>query len=447
MRVLLLIAARNLLQARRRTAMLATAIGLVTMMLVLLMAISEGISDNLVQAATTMSGGHVNVAGFYKATPGSAMPLVTDVSKVREIVEKNTPDLDYVIDRQRGWGKLISETDSLQTGVSGIHAAEEDRFFERLQLAKESEYKEGGRDEVLGDPRRLAEPNTVLLFANQAKRLEVTVGDTVTFRTEMAGGRSNTADATVVAVAKDVGLLSSFAVFVPASLCHELYQTGDDVTGAVWVYLHDIDDAEATMKHLREVFAKEGYTVRDHEAAPFFMKFEAVAGEDWVGQQMDITTWKDEVAMLTTVITAFDTVTGFLIAILVVIIAVGITNAMWNAVRERTREVGTMRAIGMRRGRVAALFLIEAVLLGLFATTSGAAAGTLVALAIDAMHIEVPVDAMKAILLSDTIHLVVTPASLAGSIVALTSFTALAALWPSIRAALLRPVIALGHVE
>ena len=41
-----------------------------------------------------------------------------------------------------------------------------------------------------------------------------------------------------------------------------------------------------------------------------------------------------------------------LIIVLLVIIAVGIMNTMWIAIRERTREIGTLRAIGMQRARV-----------------------------------------------------------------------------------------------
>lgn len=445
--VIFTIALRNLVQARVRTGLLGTAIGLVTMALVLLMALSAGIDDNLVRGATTMSGGHVTVAGFYKQTPSQAVPVVTHVSELRKIVKDNTPGLDYMVDRGRGWGKLIAPTASVQAALSGIAAEDESRFFDVLMMARESEYMEGGRDEVIGDPRDIAKPNTILLFANQARRLEVTVGDTITIQTETMGGQTNTADVTVVAVASDMGLLSSFSVYVPKPLIRDLYQLDEDASGAVWVYLDDVDDAPATMKHLREVFAAKGYRTMDHVSAPFWMKFETAQGEDWTGQKIDLTTWDDEVSFLKWVITAFDTVTGSLIAVLVVIIAVGIMNSMWNAVRERTREVGTMRAIGMHRTGIAALFLTEAVLLGLGATTAGAALGVIIALGIDAMHIPVPIDAMKFILLAQTVHFTVKPTSVLLAIASLTFVTSISAVWPALRAAGLRPVIALGYAE
>jgi len=290
-------------------------------------------------------------------------------------------------------------------------------------------------------------PNSAVIFASQAKRLGVEVGDELTFQTETSAGRTNTIDVTIVAVVRDMGLLSSWSMFVSKQVTRDLYQLNEDTSGAVWLYLKDIDQSEAVMDHLREVFKAKGYRVMDHEAKPFFMKFETAAGEDWTGQALDLTVWSDEVSFLSWVITAFDTVTWFLITILVVIIAVGIMNAMWNAVRERTREVGTLRAIGMYRTQVLQMFLLEAVVLGLFSTSMGALVGALLSLVLNAANIRLPMDAMKAILLSDTLYLSVSPASLISAVLALTAFTTLSALWPAIRAASLQPVVALSHAD
>jgi putative ABC transport system permease protein len=447
MSMLLTIALRNLVQARRRTLLLGSAIGLVTALLVLLSAMSAGIKDNLIKEATIMSAGHVVVAGFFKTTPSQASPIITDKAHIGEIIRANVPELDYMVERGRGFGKMISETSSTQVGLTGIVVEDEGRFLDRLRLAKESEYKEGGRDEILGDAHELAQPNTMVLFVSQAKRLGVGVGDVVTVQTETNGGRTNTADAKIVAVAEDLGLISSFAVFVPMSLTKELYGLNDDTTGAWWIYLKDIDDADAVMGHLREVFAKEGFELIDHEAVPFFFKFEAIISEDWTGQKLDVTTWDDEVSFLIWVITAFDTVTLSLIGVLVVIIVVGIMNTMWNVVRERTREIGTMRAIGMSRGRVLALFLLEALLLGLGSTLAGSLIGVLAAVGIDALKVPVPIPAMKVILFSSSLHFTVLPGSIGFAVVFLTLFTALSALWPAIRASGVSPITALSRAD
>ena len=167
----------------------------------------------------------------------------------------------------------------------------------------------------------------------------------------------------------------------------------------------------------------------------------------WTGQKLDLTTWKDEVSFLTWVVTAFSTVTWFLTAVLVAIIAVGIMNTLWNSVRERTAEIGTMRAIGMARWRVLVMIELEALILGLFATGTGAAFGTFFAMGIDALKVRVPVKAMATILLSDTLHLAVSPSTVFVAVLFLSSLTALAAFLPALRAATLRPVTAMQHIE
>ena len=445
MAMLTLIAVRNLVQARRRTLLLSLAIGMVTTLLVLMLALSQGISDNLVKSATTLSAGHVVVAGFFKPSPSQAIPMVTDAAHVRAVVEKSTPGLDYIIARGRGWGKVVGPGGTVQSGFSGVTLKDEPRFIQTLQLAEQIEYKENGEHRILGDASKLANENTVILFANQAKRLEVDVGDAVTFVTETNDGRTNTIDLTVVAIARDLGMLSSWSILGNQESLRKVYKLNADTTGAFWVYLKDIDQADSVMNTLRVALAQEGFQLMDHDPNPFFFKFETVGGEDWTGQKLDVTIWRDEVSFLTKLLDGFDVVTFFIASVLLVIIAVGISNTMFNIVRERTREIGTMRAIGIQRRRVLLLFMLEATILGLFATTSGAAVGSAIALAVNAAAIHVPIDAMKAILLSDTIRMSVRPQTLIQCVLFLTACTGLAALWPSLRAARLRPIVALGY--
>ncbi len=447
MGVIFQIAFRNLLQARRRSLFLGGAIAIVTALLVVLMSLSAGISAQVLDSATNLSTGHVNVAGFHKTTPTASAPIITEAKRVRKIVEENTPHLKYTPERHRGWAKVVSATSSIQSGLSGLIVDEEKVLFDSLQLAKESEYVDGGRDEVIGDPLKLAEPRTAMLFATQAKKLGVTVGDVVTIRTEAGNGQTNTIDLTVVAVARDVGLLSSWTVFTPKSAILELYQLQPDTTGAIQVYLDDVSRSAATMSHLREVLAKEGFTLMDHVPQPFFFKFDSVASEDWTGQKLDLTTWDDELSFLVWILTALDSISFTLVAILLAIIAIGILNTMLMAVRERTQEIGTLRAIGMSKRRALMMVLFEALILGAIATLAGALVGSFIAVTVDAAQISVSNAALRAILLSDVITMRVEFATVAMAVVTLTLFTGIAALWPSLRAARLQPVTAIHKVD
>jgi putative ABC transport system permease protein len=119
-------------------------------------------------------------------------------------------------------------------------------------------------------------------------------------------------------------------------------------------------------------------------------------------------------------------------------------NTMWIAIRERTREIGTLRAIGMHRRGILSMFLFESLLLGLGSAVAGAVAGVVVAAGLNALQIGVP-GTMQFFLMSDHLHLSIHGGSVVISVVLLTLLTGLAALYPSFRAARLRPIEAMSH--
>jgi putative ABC transport system permease protein len=130
------IALMNLIEHGRRTIFLGGAIAVVTSMFVLLGALSNGISHALVDTATTLSSGHLNVGGFYKITAGQAAPLVAEYPKLRELVTKSVPEIDFMVVRGRGWGKLVSDQGSMQAGIGGIDIAQEPNFKSVLKIER-----------------------------------------------------------------------------------------------------------------------------------------------------------------------------------------------------------------------------------------------------------------------------------------------------------------------
>jgi len=432
MRQLFLIAFRNLLTHRRRTLMLGGAIGGVTMLLVVLLGLLNGIRSTILESATTLMTGQLNVAGFFKVTAGQSAPVVTHYRKVLDIIRASVPELDYVTERGRGWAKVVSDTSSLQAGVSGIDVENEPGFRRVVKV------QEGSLD-------ALTEPGTILLFQEQAQRLGVRVGDVVTLSAYTLRGAANTVDVRVVAIAKNVGLLSAFNTYVPAATLRALYALNDDSTGAMLLYLKDIRDAPQVEARLRDVLPAAGYQLMDKDPRAFFQKFEVVNREGWTGQKLDVTNWEDEIAFVQWTLTAVTWLSYVLIGILLTIIAVGIMNTLWIAIRERTREIGTLRAIGMQRTRVLAMFLVEAFSLSLAAAVVGAVLGLLVCAAINAAHLHAPIT-VQLFLMREEVHLTVRPSALLGSILLITGCTTAISLIPSFLAARLQPVTAMHQV-
>ncbi|NVI98972.1 ABC transporter permease [Myxococcus sp. AM009] len=429
---LFLIAFRNLGNHRKRTLLLGGAIASVTALLVILMGLSTGMKESMLRSATTLSTGHVNVAGFYKVTAGQAAPVVTGYPAILEQIRKDVPELEFAVQRGRGWLKLVSETSSMQVGVGGIDIQSEPGLRQVLQLRA-------------GTLDGLTEPDTVLLFEKQAKKLNVQVGESVTLAAQTLRGASNTVDARVVAIAADMGMLSDFGIFVPSGTLRSLYQFKSDTAGALLLYLKDIKHVPAVQARLRQTLTAAGHTVMDHDPRAFFMKFETVNREAWTGQRLDITNWEDEISFITWTLTALNSLTGVLIFVLMVIIGVGIMNTLWIAIRERTREIGTLRAIGMQRTRVLLMFVFEALLLGTLGTLAGASAGLVLCLAVNAMAVHVP-EVVAVFIMSDTLNLAVHPSSILGAMAFITACTTAISLIPSFLAARLKPVTAMHHI-
>jgi putative ABC transport system permease protein len=62
-------------------------------------------------------------------------------------------------------------------------------------------------------------------------------------------------------------------------------------------------------------------------------------------------------------------------AIAIAVGGIGITNTMFTSVRERTREIGTMKAIGAKNSAISKIFLIEAGIIGLAGGIGGTVLG------------------------------------------------------------------------
>jgi ABC-type lipoprotein release transport system permease subunit len=428
------IAFMNLVVHARRTAFLSAAVAAVTFLFVLLVSLSTGIRDTMINTATTLTTGHLNVGGFYKVTARQAAPMVTDYDTVAAIVRQNLPEMDFMVQRGRGWGKVVSDSgSSVQALMSGLDIAAEPAF-------------KGVVEVISGDLDELAKPNTLLLFEQQAKRLEVKVGDAVTLSASTAGGAANTIDCRVVAIAREVGIWTNFLVYVSNESLRRLYQLRADVTGVLQIQVKPryLGDLNALAVRLRQRLAQAGYAVMEPDPEAYVMKLETVASEDWTGQKLDVSTWEDELSLMMWTFRALQSLSFVLLLILLVIMAAGIMNTFWIAVRERTREIGTLRAIGMQRTGVVRLFLLEAVLLGIFGATTGVALGALATWLINVVSLPVPVS-VQLFLMRSSLHLALELRTLAAGILLITIVTGAAAVYPAVRAARRRPVDAMAH--
>jgi putative ABC transport system permease protein len=433
MNQIFVIAWRNLLQHRRRSLMLGGAIAGATALLVLLTCLASGVKRSMITGATTVSTGHLNVGGYYKITAGQTAPMVTDYKKIRATVEKTLGDeLEFVAPRGRGWARLVSDQGSMQCGIAGVDLAGEPRLPKVLKMLE-------------GNLADLAKPGSVLIFASQAKKLKVKTGDSMVFSVLTDRNVNNTVDVRVIGVAEDMGIMTGWNVFVPEETLLRLNDMNDSVTGALLIYIKDMDRIPQAIDKLRKALQAEGHIVIDRAPKAFWMKMMEMNKEDWTGQKLDVTSWEDEVSFLIYSLTAINGLSVVLTGMLLIIIAIGIMNTMWIAIRERTREIGTLRAIGMQRRLVLAMFVIETFLLGLAGTAAGAAIGGFFAFLLNLAKIGVP-EGAQFFTMASTLNFAFEPGKIFAAGAIITLCVTLVSLIPAFKAARMKPVTAMSHL-
>lgn len=141
----------------------------------------------------------------------------------------------------------------------------------------------------------------------------------------------------------------------------------------------------------------------------------------------------------------FDTIFGFIFALIGGIVLFTVGNTMNAAVIERTVEVGTLRAIGLRQQGIRRLFIAEGLVLGVVGALAGVAFAFAFATVFNAASLTwVPPGASEPLPLS--IILQGRPGLVVGITVGLIAIAVASAWWPARRASGLKIVEALRHV-
>ena len=151
------------------------------------------------------------------------------------------------------------------------------------------------------------------------------------------------------------------------SVVSGVYDSGSDATNDKYMRftfdfaqsLYDTQKAERMVVLLKET--KNTWKMRS-------LLLDKLAG---AGIETEIKTWNELSLFYSKVRGMFDMMFLFIFCIVLVIVVMSTVNTMGMAVLERTREIGTLRALGLKRRGVSMLFALEGGLLGLFGSLLG----------------------------------------------------------------------------
>ncbi|MDP1898952.1 MAG: FtsX-like permease family protein [Rubrivivax sp.] len=163
------------------------------------------------------------------------------------------------------------------------------------------------------------------------------------------------------------------------------------------------------------------------------------------GQSLGILDFRDLNPFFVQTVQMFDMIFGFVFALIASIVLFTVGNTMSTAVMERTVEIGTIRAMGLRQRGVQRMFVLEGMLLGVAGAVAGAVFAIVASSLINHMGLTwLPPGSgdrlpLQMLVWGET-------ATIAGTTLGLILIAALSAWWPARRASRLVIVDALRHV-
>ncbi|HNX59378.1 MAG TPA: FtsX-like permease family protein, partial [Spirochaetota bacterium] len=135
------------------------------------------------------------------------------------------------------------------------------------------------------------------------------------------------------------------------------------------------------------------------------------------------------------------------VLVLFFIILIGVVNTLRMTIRERTREIGTIRAIGMQKADVQNIFIIETAMLTFIAAIAGTAAAFIMMGLFSLIPFSISDNPMGILLVNQHLHFVPTFIGVTGNILFIIFIAAATAFFPARRAAKLSAAEALRHYE
>ena len=155
-------------------------------------------------------------------------------------------------------------------------------------------------------------------------------------------------------------------------------------------------------------------------------------------------TWEELAVFYRQVRLLYAAIFGFMGAVLVVVVLLAAANTMMMAVAERTREIGTLRAMGTRPSTIQSLFMAE----GLVLAVMGCAVGSLLSLAVRLLlnHSGIMLPPPPGGTLGSPLHVELHGVAYAAGAAAMILTMIAASYLPARRASRMRVVEALAHV-
>lgn len=440
------IAIRNVRRQRRRALLLGGAIAVSFCAMTLMEGLTGGMARSLRANVEAGYVGELYVSGEEWRQGGSPLERLRSSGAALRAIEAAGLPVEAIVPKSGAEAQIVYGGRSARVAVAGISWE--------------------GRRSAIGSPAlasgsldAMADEDGIVLPAAVAERLGVVAGETVLVKASTVTGQANVAEFTVAATtaAKDGGELFQ-AAYARIEAVNSLIGLPREGAQQLNVFLEGEPDLEAAAVRLLSALQAAGETVVSREPAaagddeesglpggkggPLSALFGGGdSGEAWTGTRYSVATLDDYASQFLSILGTIRAVSVVVFLALLSIAAAGIVNTFRMILIERTKEIGAMRAMGMRARDVERLFVLEALVISVLGSLAGlaAAAATMVLASLPRFG-----GGQFALFLSGgRLAFSASPASILAYLALVAGVSALAARGPARGAARLKPVDAL----
>jgi len=329
---------RNVWRNRRRTVIAVIAIALGLALMLFFDGILGGAKQAIYGNTVKLQGGNVQVHAPGYREKARRMPLLP-LADAEAVVQATSAQSQVVaVSRRIETGGMVSSREgTMPVVITGIEPEREAPASLVAEKIVQGRYLAADDEDFLLIGRALA------------RNLEVTVGDRVTLVGRATHEQTRRRTMTVVGIYDlNIPEVEKRMVYVSLVEAQTLFDLRDQAT-EVAIFLDRVGQEPPVVEALQA--ALPGYEV-----------------DAW--DTLDPST-KQSMEME-------DQVMGIFGLVILLIAGVGILNLMLMAVFERTREIGLVAAMGLKRREIVMLFLLEGVLIGLLGALVGSVLGGLI---------------------------------------------------------------------
>jgi len=396
------LALRNILRNGRRSSITLAVIVFGAVALILFGGYKARTFFALRESTIRGRVGHLQIfkKGYAKAE--SQKPLeyaLDDAASVRKEIERD-PRVKMTAAQITLMG-LISNGEKSETFIATAVEPEKDKAMNSQRVTAGTDLPDN-------------EADAVLVGKGLAASMHVKPGDYLTIMTTTTSGSLNAMDVRVAGIfMTGVKEFDERAVKMPIVGAQQLLNTTK--IEKLLVFLQQTDDTAAVHQ-----------SIAAH-----------VSG-------IEIKEWSEIASFYHQVVGLYNGIFGFLGIVVFAIVVFSVANTILMSVFERTREIGTLMAMGTTRGRLRAMFVAEGVGIGVIGGLLGLTIGALLAMLINRGHVMLPPPPGYTV--GYRLEIMMQPAVMVTAFLVSFVTATISSIVPALKASRMKIVDALGHI-